>query len=118
MRKKRYLGALTANDGYLLMTTLRRADQVVSVSGIGVSAARKPDEREIKMAQQLVSSIEGDFEPELWKNEYRQRIHELIAAKASGKTVKLAPPKRKAAGGDLADLLQRSLSSTKERKGA
>lgn len=116
MRKKRYLGALTSNAGYLVMTTLRRADQVVSVSGIEVPAARRPDEREIKMAQQLVSSIEGDFEPELWKNEYRQRVHELIDAKARGKVVKLAPPKRKPAGGDLADLLQRSLAGAKERK--
>jgi DNA end-binding protein Ku len=116
MRKKRYLGALTANDGYLVMTTLRRADQVVSVSGVEVPAARRPDDREIKMAEQLVSSIEGDFEPQLWQNEYRQRVHELIDAKARGKTVKLAPVKRKAAGGDLAELLQRSLASTKEKK--
>jgi DNA end-binding protein Ku len=98
------------------MTTLRRADQVISVSRIEVPAARRPDEREIKMAQQLVSSIEGDFEPELWKNDYRQRVRDLIDAKARGKVVKLAPPKRKAAGGDLADLLQRSLASAKEKK--
>ena len=116
MRKKRYLGALTSHAGYLVMTTLRRAEQVVSVSGIEVPASRRPDEREIKMAQQLVSSIEGDFEPELWKNEYRQRVHELIAAKASGKVVKLARPKPKPAGGDLADLLQRSLAGAKEKK--
>ena len=116
MRKKHYLGALTSNAGYLVMTTLRRADQVVSVSGIEVPAARQPDEREIRMAQQLVSSIEGDFEPRLWKNEYRQRVNELIDAKARGKVVKLAAPKRKPAGGDLADLLQRSLTGAKEKK--
>jgi DNA end-binding protein Ku len=116
MRKKHYLGALTSNEGYLVMTTLRRADQVVSVSGIEVPAARQPDEREIRMAQQLVSSIEGDFEPQLWKNEYRQRVHELIDAKAHGKVVKLAQPKHKPAGGDLADLLQRSLTGAKEKK--
>lgn len=116
MRKRRYLGALTANAGYLVMTTLRRADQVLSVSGIEVPATRLPDEREIKMAQQLVSSIEGDFEPELWKNDYRKRVHDLIAAKSRGRSLKLVRPKRKAAGGDLADLLQRSLSKGKERK--
>jgi DNA end-binding protein Ku len=116
MRKKRYLGALTANAGYLVMTTLRRADQVLSVAGIDVPAARRPDEREIKMAAQLVSSIEGDFEPDLWKNEYRERVQELIAAKSRGRSLKLVKPKRKAAGGDLADLLQRSLAKGKEKK--
>jgi DNA end-binding protein Ku len=116
MRKKRYLGALTSNAGYLVMTTLRRAEQVLSVGGIEVPAARRPDEREIKMAEQLVSSIEGDFEPELWKNEYRKRVHELISAKARGRALKLVAPKRKPAGGDLAELLQRSLTSAKEKK--
>ena len=80
MRKKRYLGALTSNAGYLVMTTLRRAEQVLSVGGLEVPAARRPDEHEIRMAQQLVASIEGDFEPRLWKNEYRKRVHELIDA--------------------------------------
>lgn len=116
MRKKRYLGALTSTAGYLVMTTLRRADQVLSVDRVEVPAARRPDEREIKMAEQLIASIEGDFEPELWKNEYRKRVHELIDSKARGRTLKLVAPKRKAAGGDLADLLQRSLAGTKERK--
>jgi len=116
MRKKRYLGALTSSDGYLVMTALRRAEQVISVSRIEVPATRRPDQRELRMAEQLMSSIEGDFEPQLWKNEYRGRVHELLDAKARGKTLKLVAPKRKPAGGDLADLLQRSLTGTKERK--
>jgi DNA end-binding protein Ku len=98
------------------MTTLRRADQVISVSQVEVPAARRPDEREIRMAEQLVSSIEGDFEPRLWKNEYRQRVRELVDAKARGKVVKLAPARRKRPGGDLADLLERSLAGSRERK--
>jgi DNA end-binding protein Ku len=116
MRKARYLGALTANGGYLVMTTLRRADQVLSVSSIEIPEARRPDEKELKLAENLVSSIEGDFEPQLWKNEYRERVHALIDAKARGKVVKLARAKPKREGGDLADLLQRSLAGSKEKK--
>jgi DNA end-binding protein Ku len=116
MRKKYYLGALTSNGGYLVMTTLRRAEQVLSVGGVEVPAARRPDDRELKMAEQLVSSIEGDFEPGEWKNEYRQRVRELIDTKARGRSLKLVAPKRKRAGGDLADLLQRSVESAKEKK--
>jgi DNA end-binding protein Ku len=116
MRKARYLGALTSNDGYLVMTTLRRADQVISVNGIEVPATRRPDEKELRLAEHLVSSIEADFEPQLWKNEYQERVRALIEAKARGKLVKLAPRKAKPAGGDLAQLLQRSLAAGKERK--
>jgi DNA end-binding protein Ku len=101
-----------------MMTTLRRAEQVLSIGGVEVPAARRPEEGEVKMAQQLVSSIEGDFEPQLWKNEYRERVHELIDAKARGRSLKLVAPKRKSAGGDLADLLRRSLAGSKEKKAA
>jgi DNA end-binding protein Ku len=116
MRKARYLGALTSNDGYLVMTTLRRADQVIAVSSIEIPEARRPDGKELKLAENLVSSIEADFDPQLWKNEYRERVHAMIDAKARGKVVKLARPKAKREGGDLADLLQRSLAGTRERK--
>ena len=116
MRKKRYVGALTSIAGYLMMTTLRRSDQVLSISNIDVPESRKPAEREMELAKQLVESIGGKFDPHLWKNEYQTRVHELIDAKAHGKSVKRAPAKRKAASGGLAEQLQRSLAASKERK--
>ena len=116
MRKKRYVGALRAMDGYLLMLTLRRSDQVLSVSGIDVPAARRPDEKEIALARQLVSSIEADFDPAMWHDEYRERVTKLIEEKARGETIEAPPPKPKPAGDDLAAALRMSLGAVKERK--
>ena len=42
MRKKRYVGALTSTNGYLMISTLRRADQVLSFSGIEPAKAPAP----------------------------------------------------------------------------
>ena len=81
MRKKRYLGALAPNNGYLTMLTLRRSEQVLSAAGLDIAPSRPADEREIRLAEQLVDTIAGSFEPELWQNEYRQRIEALIEAK-------------------------------------
>jgi DNA end-binding protein Ku len=116
MRKKRYLGALSSIDGYLTMTTLRRADQVLSFSGIEPAKTAQPQANELKLAQQLVSSIEADFDPSLWKNEYRQRLCKLIEAKARGE--KLAPivPKKRAPKANLADSLRASIAAAKEKK--
>lgn len=116
MRKQRYVGALCAIDGYLMMITLRRAEQVLSVSRLEIPASRMPDEKELRLAQHLVESIEGDFEPESWKDRHRERVHELIRIKASGKTMKLVAPKPKRASGGLADQLRESLAREKERK--
>ena len=49
MRKKRYVGALTALDGYLVVSTLRRADQVLSFSGVEPSKEAAPKPNELKL---------------------------------------------------------------------
>lgn len=116
MRKKRYLGALSALDGYLTMATLRRADQVLSFSGVEPAKAAAPQAHELKLAEQLVSSIEADFDPELWQNEYRQRLCKLIEAKARGEKLEPVRPKKKAAQGSLADSLKASIAAAKEKK--
>lgn len=116
MRKKRYIGALTAIDGYLAISTLRRADQVLRFEGIEPAKSAAPTAGELKLAEQLVSSIESGFDPSLWKNEYREQLLKLIEAKARG--VKIAPTKakKKAPQEDLAASLKASLSALREKK--
>jgi DNA end-binding protein Ku len=116
MRDKRYVGALTVEDGYLRMTTLRRAEQVLDVPAIRPDKARTPSAAEVKLAEQLVDSITGAFEPEEWHNEYRERLHKLIEAKAKGTKLKLVPVKPKEATSDLAESLRASLAAAKGGK--
>ena len=116
MRKKRYIGALTALDGHLMLTTLRRAEQVLSVPDWKAPASARPDEKELKLARQIVSAIQGEFDPSLWQDEYHERVCRLIEAKARGKEVKLARAEPRKATGDLSAALRRSLATVKERK--
>lgn len=116
MRKKRYLGALGIKDGYLMMTTLRRADQVLSFSGIEPSKATAPAETELKLAEQLVTSISGDFELDQWGDEYRKRVEALLAAKARGEKLKPIAPKKSAPELSLAESLKASIAAAREKK--
>lgn len=116
MRKKRYLGAIHLNDGYLMISTLRRAEQVLSFSNVEVTKPNTPQESELKLAEQLVSSISGDFEPQLWQDEYRKRVHELIEAKLRGKKVTPIKRKPKAPEASLADALKASLAQAREKR--
>ena len=116
MRDKRYLGALSAGDGYLHMTTLRRADQVMAVPAIRPDKARTPSDAEVKLAEQLVDTISGAFTPEEWHNEYRQRLHALLEAKAKGGKLKLVTARPKEASSDLAASLRASLAATQKGK--
>jgi len=116
MRKKRYLGALSSLNGYLTMTTMRRADQVLAFSGVEPAKTVAPSANELKLAEQLVSSIEADFEPELWKNEYRERLCKMIAAKARGEKLEPVKPKKRAPQASLAESLRASIAAAKEKK--
>jgi DNA end-binding protein Ku len=116
MRKKRYVGALSTLDGYLVMSTLRRAEQVLSFSGIEPAKTAAPNANELKLGQQLVESIAGDFDPQLWQNDYRQRLDKLIAAKARGEKLERHVPKKRKPQASLADSLRASIAATKEKK--
>jgi DNA end-binding protein Ku len=116
MRKKRYVGGLTALDGYLAISTLRRADQVLEFSGVEHIKTIAPTASELKLAEQLVSSISTDFDPSEYQNEYRKRLSKLIEAKARGEKIEAVKPKKKAASADLADSLRASIAAMKEKK--
>lgn len=113
MRKKHYLGALTVLEGSLMMVTLRRSEQVLEAPE---SKGTPVSDKELKLAERLVEEISGEFDPGLWQDEYHERVCKLIEAKAHGRKVRLAKPKRRRASGDLASQLRRSLSTVKERR--
>jgi len=116
MRKKSYVGALTAIDGYLAMSTLRRADQVLKFSGVETTKSSAPLANELKLAAQLVSSIEASFDPQLWHNEYRERLQKLINAKARGQKLSPVKVKKKAPPQSLAASLKASIAAARQKK--
>ena len=116
MRKKRYVGALSSLNGYLTMDTLRRAEQVLSFSGVEPAKTAAPHPNELKLAEQLVASISADFDPELWQNEYRQRLLKLIEAKAHGEKLEKPKAKKKVRQTSLADSLRASIAAAREKK--
>ena len=72
--------------------------------------------KELKLAEQLVSAIADDFEPESRKDEYRERVLKLIEAKARGATIAVRQRKAPKASGGLAEQLRQSVSAVKERR--
>lgn len=118
MRNKAYVGALRVEEGHLMLITLRHAEEVVPASALEPPGGREPDARELRMAEQLVATLEGPFEPERYTDEYRDRVLELVQAKAEGKTVQFRQPERRRAAGDLAASLEASIRAAKERKSA
>ena len=116
MRKKEYRGALrVAEPGVPMLITLRSAEEVILTSEFGAPPGKPIDEREVAMAQQLLSILEAPFEPAQYRDEYRERVLELVRAKAEGKVVRSAPSRPKRVEPDLAKALEESLAAERKR---
>jgi DNA end-binding protein Ku len=118
MRNKRYVGALRAEGDYLMLVTLRNAEEVISARELPKPAGRAPTQKELNMAKQLVELLEGEFIPADYKDEYRERVMEFIAKKAKGKAPRLQAVKTKRKAASLDSVLEKSLRSLKKEKRA
>jgi DNA end-binding protein Ku len=118
MRDKSYVGALRVEQGYLMLITLRHADEIIAADALTPPAGRPLAQREIEMAGQLIEALHADFEPEQFRDEYRARVMDLIEAKAAGKKPKIVKFRPKAAEtDDVTDALAASLAGMKKKAG-
>jgi DNA end-binding protein Ku len=116
MRNIRYVGALQSEGGYLMLNTLRFAEEVLTADELPRPAGRPPDAKELKMAEQLVLALEDEFRPQDYHDEYRERVMKFIEAKAKGLKPKLHVVARKKETTSLADTLAASLKAVKRDK--
>jgi len=117
MRKKNYIGALCARDGYLMLITLRHAEEVLTARELGPAPGKAPQPREVKMAEQLVSVLEAEFRAEDYADEFHDRVLKYIQAKANGRKPKLkALPRQRRESKSLIDALSASLKSVASKE--
>jgi DNA end-binding protein Ku len=118
IRSKEQLVAIRPAPGdVLMMETMIFADEVVppdSIEDLPDAKALDVSDRELKMAQQLIDSLTSDFEPEKYKDEYREKVLEMIERKASGEEITVQPEAPKPAQvPDLMAALEASLAAVK-----
>jgi DNA end-binding protein Ku len=108
---REYLVAVRALDDVIALHTLRFHDEVVSPDELDIpSGHRGPAAREVKMAAQLVESLDEDFRPEDYEDSYRNSVLDLIKRKAAGKEIDLVA-QEEPEHDDLAAALEASLGN-------
>jgi DNA end-binding protein Ku len=118
MRKHSYVGALLSQFGYLMLITLRHADEVIPIQELDPPQGEALEAKERDLAAKLIDALSGQFEPQAYRDEYQERVHELIEAKRTGKKVKRQRVRRPQSPGSLADALRSSLKQASARKRA
>jgi DNA end-binding protein Ku len=119
IRQKENLVAIRATGNVMTMATMVFHDEVIDPDTIDELPDDEADasDREVEMAQQLIGSLTADFEPEKYHDEYRERVLELIEAKAQGQEISIQPEEEPAPVPDLMAALEQSLAAAKGPSG-
>ena len=120
IRTKQYLAAIRPyGDNALSLETMLFPDEIVDIEdipGIPQRQARVP-EKELQMAEKLVTSLSTEFDPSKYKDEYREKVLSFIRKKAKGQTITIEEPEQdRPAVVDLMEALRASVEGSKPRK--
>src|SRR5437660_2284893 len=116
MRNHEYLAALRARDGGLVLDTMHFHHEIVPMDQVpALPVTVKVEDRELKVAIQLIESLAGEFEPKQYKDEYRDRVLEMVQRKAQGEEIVTQPPAGEKPGRvvDLMAALEASLANAR-----
>lgn len=118
LRNKQYLTTIRPNGRTLTLSTMHFADEIVSQEQLEDLPSKdvKPEKRELAVALQLIESLSANFEPNKYRDEYREKILRIIEKKADGQELIIQQPATEPSAKvvDLMAALEASLSALKK----
>jgi DNA end-binding protein Ku len=120
LRTKPHLVAIRARSGVLALETLFFGDEVRDLSGLAPAASVPIEDRELRLAEELVGMLAADWEPSAYGDTYRQDLLSLIASKAPRRSDQdrdaPAAPSGASSAEVLMEALRRSVDEAKNRR--
>jgi DNA end-binding protein Ku len=116
LRGAEYYAFIRPKGDALVLETLFLAEDVRSQAEIDEAVAGtevRPEE--LKLAQQVMDSLVGEFDPSELTSQYRSDLRELLEAKLQGQEITKPEPVPEAPVVDLMEALKRSVAEAKEK---
>lgn len=119
IRSRMNMAVLRVRDGIIVLQTMLWPDEIRSADFANLGDVGSATERELAMANMLIESLSGDYEPEEFEDDYAQAVEAMVHAKLEGGEVKAAPAAKDGSGEvvDLLEALQRSVDKAKASRG-
>ena len=119
LRSRESLAALRAYGDVLLLQLMLWPEEIRDASQFAPDDDVSVREQEIAMAESLIDSLTGDFDPDSYTDEYKAALMSVVEAKAAGREVtEQAPAAPAAEVVDLMEALRLSVARAKERRAA
>lgn len=117
IRSKSSLAAIRVMEGCIVMETIFYPDEIRAIKQVP-NLPENPvvNDKELLMAKMLIEQLSTPFEPEKYKDDYREKVMHLIEQKVAGEEIHIRPEQPAANVIDLMAALQASLEATKPVK--
>ena len=111
LREAQHLAALTVEKDALILTVLRFADEITDMSEVRFPSAKDVRKNELALAKSLIEGLSSEWDPEKYKDDYRDNLMRVIRAKVKGGKPRLEETDEPADSGviDLMERLRRSI---------
>jgi DNA end-binding protein Ku len=119
LRNREQLATLRVREGVIVLETMIWPDEVREASFAFLDDDVQVRPQEQSMAESLVASMAGDFEPEQYHDDYREALQQVIDAKIEGREVVETAPAAPDTGQvvDLMAALRASVDAAKRSRG-
>jgi DNA end-binding protein Ku len=116
IRQRESLAAMRVRDGILVLHTMRWPDEIRRPDFAFLDEDISVRPQELKMAEALIGSMTGAFDPTEFTDDYREAMTALLEAKQSGGEVQTVP-ELEATGGAVVDLMSALRRSVERARG-
>jgi DNA end-binding protein Ku len=119
IRTREHLAAVRPQGDAIILETMHYADEIVSADQFELPPVKeKTPEKEMKAALMLIDTMSEKFEPDSFRDQYKDEVLKMIRARARGKElpVKKAKAPEPTNVVNIMDVLQRSLSERRARR--
>ena len=120
IKTRQYLAGVKAKDQALVLELMHFAEELMAADKLKVPKKIEPGKREMDMAKSLVENMSAKWNPEKYKDDYREALMDVIEEKveSGGKEIEEKPKPKKAPSKviDLVAVLQQSLAESKGGK--
>jgi DNA end-binding protein Ku len=117
LRGAEYFALIRPKGEALVLETLFLAEDVRSQAEIEEAVAgTEVKKAELDLAQQVMQSLVGEFDPSELVSQYRSDLRQMLEAKLDGKEIAKPEPVPEAPVVDLLEALKKSVAEAKDRK--
>jgi DNA end-binding protein Ku len=113
MHNREHIVILRPGKNGVLMHTMYYSHEIRKVDEFRTDLSLVKD-KELALASSLIEALAGDFEPEKYKDDYRENLLKMIEAKKQGEEVVATPEPQQAKVVDIMEALKASLAMAKK----